>query len=218
MDADQLMGAGEDEVNGIVFRQIDAAMAPQLAAIELGTFPNVDPDSLYDEESLRQLATVFPDGCYVAFDGQRPVGLGVGILLDFDFDHVDHEASEVYNAHDPNGEWYYGTTIAVLPEYRGRGIGNELYKRRKDVVRRLNKRGIVAGGVLPGYAEHKDTMSAEEYLEKVSAGELYDPTLTFQIENGFEARAVIHDYVKDESVGNNACLIVWDNPDYTPSD
>lgn len=207
----------EDDPNGIVFRQIDPAMAAELAAIERGAFPNVDPESLYDEESLRELAKMFPEGGYVAFDGDRPIGLGVGVLLDFDFDHVDHEASSIYNAHDPNGSWYYGTTIAVLPEYRGQGIGNKLYERRKAVVRHLNKRGIVAGGVLPGYAAHRDAMSPEDYLEKVSAGELYDPTLTFQIENGFEARAVIRNYVQDESVGNNACLIVWDNPDYRAS-
>ncbi len=201
----------------IVYKQIEPEMAKVLEAIEIGAFPNVDPESLYDEESLRELAEMFPDGGYVAFDGERPIGMGLGILLDFDFDHIDHAAEDIYGAHDPDGEWYYGTTIAVLPEYRGRGIGNQLYIRRKDVVRRLNKRGIVAGGVLPGYAEHRNSMSAEDYLAKVGAGELYDPTLTFQIENGFEARAVINGYVQDESVGNHACLIVWDNPDYRPT-
>lgn len=201
-------------MSDLVYRQIEPGWARQLEAIELGAFPEVDPHDLYDEQSLRELAEAFPEGGFVAFDGDRPVGLGVGILLNFDFDHIEHSAVEIYGSHDPEGEWYYGTTIAVLPEYRGRGIGGQLYLRRKDVVRSLNKRGIVAGGVLPGYAAHRDAMTAEDYLAKVTAGELYDPTLTFQIENGFEARAVLKNYVQDESVGNNACLIVWDNPDY----
>jgi hypothetical protein len=80
-------------------------------------------------------------------------------------------------------------------------------------VRRLGKRGIVAGGVIPGYADHIDAMSAQAYIDKVVAGELYDPTLTFQLENGFEARGVIPGYLDDPTVGNNSVLIVWENPD-----
>ncbi|MGI9595822.1 MAG: GNAT family N-acetyltransferase [Acidimicrobiales bacterium] len=198
----------------IVYRQIEPAWAEQLEAIELAAFPNVAGGDLYNADSLRLLAQRFPEGCFVAFDGANPVGMGLGVLLDFDFDHIDHSAAAVYNSHDADGDWYYGTTIAVLAEYRGRGIGRDLYQRRKEVVRRLNKKGIVAGGVLPGYADHKDVMSAEDYLAKVAAGELYDPTLTFQMENGFQARAVLNDYMQDATVGNHACLIVWENPDY----
>ncbi len=201
----------------LVYHNIRPEWAKDLEAIELAAFPNVDPVDLYNEDNLRSLAEQFPEGCFVAFDGDRPVGMGVGILLNFDFDDIDHGAGEIYSAHDPEGEWYYGTTIAVLPQYRGQGIGGQLYKRRKQVVRELNKRGIVAGGVLPGYAEHRNAMSAEEYLKRVAAGELYDPTLTFQIEHGFEPRAVLNDYMQDETVGNHACLIVWDNPDYQPA-
>lgn len=200
----------------LVYRQIEPQWADELEAIERGVFATINNDDLYDAAALRQVAEDFPEGGFVVFDGDRPVGMGLGILLDFDFDHLDHELSEVYSSHDPNGQWYYGTTIAVLPEYRGRGIGHELYERRKGVVKRLNKRGIVAGGVLPGFADHKHEMSADEYLAKVRDGELYDPTLTFQIENGFEPRAALKDYSDDPSVDGYACLIVWDNPDYEP--
>ena len=83
----------------------------------------------------------------------------------------------------------------------------------------LNLTGIIAGGVIPGYAEHKDTISADEYIEKVVAGELYDPTLTFQLENGFEAPCALKNYMKDPAVDDYASLIVWHNPDYSaPSD
>ena len=85
---------------------------------------------------------------------------------------------------------------------------------RKQAVRKLGKKGIVAGGVIPGYSEHLDTMSADEYIDKVVSGDLYDPTLSFQLQNGFEARGAIPDYLDDPTVGNNAVLIVWENPDY----
>ncbi len=40
----------------------------------------------------------------------------------------------------------------------------------------------MAGGVIPGYADHIDAMTADEYVDEVKAGRLYDPTLSFQLE------------------------------------
>ncbi len=93
------------------------------------------------------------------------------------------------------------------------GIGRELYQLRKDAVRRLGKKGIVAGGVIPGYAQYLGKMTAAEYIDKVVAGELYDSTLSFQLSNGFQAHGPLPGYLDDESVGRNAVLITWPNPD-----
>jgi ribosomal protein S18 acetylase RimI-like enzyme len=145
--------------------------------------------------------------------------MGAGIFLDFDFEHPQHSlygiaGNHACENHDPAGEWYYGTDISVHPDYRRRGIGKRLYELRKDLVRRYNKRGIVAGGALPGFGDHKANMTALEYVTEVAAGELYDPTLTFQIQNGFEVFGVISDYFSDARSDNWASLIVWENSDY----
>lgn len=192
--------------------------ADALEEVERVAFPMVDPADLYDAAELRLLAETFPEGNFVVLDDGRPIGMGLGILIDIDPTDTQHSLAEVAATanHRADGPWYYGTDISVDPEYRGRGIGRRLYELRKDCVRRLGKRGIVAGGVLPGYAAHIGQMSAQEYVDKVVAGELRDPTLTFQLENGFEARGVIENYLHDPSVGNNAVLIVWDNPELTP--
>ncbi len=202
----------------LVYRQIVPEWAGEMAALEVASFPTVNPEDLYTKSDIHQAALEFPEGCFAVFDGETIVGMGLGLLLDFDFENPQHDLHDVYRSHRPEGSWYYGTTIAVNPAYRGRGIGRSLYDLRKGVVQRLNRRGIVAGGVLPGYAPHRDAMSAAEYIDKVSSGELYDSTLTFQIENGFQAKAVLEDYFDDPSVGNNAVLIVWDNPDFQESD
>ena len=195
--------------------------AEALAALELAAFPTIDPDDLYDADELVLLAETFPQGNFVALDEGRPIAMGLGLLVEFDFAHTQHSLAEItgedgVSNHSIDYPWYYGTDISVYPEYRGRGIGRRLYELRKDCVRRLNKKGIVAGGVLPGYADHIDTLSAQDYIDRVVAGELYDPTLTFQLENGFEARGVIEGYLEDPSVGNNSVLIVWENPDHRP--
>ena len=202
----------------ITYAPIDARWAKELAAIERAAFPTAGIEDLLIEADIVVLCDTFADGGFVALDGDKPVGMGVGILIDFDFDDPHHSLDDLVGEHScgnhrDGADWYYGVTIAVDPDYRRLGIGHELYIRRKDVVRRLGKKGIVAGGVIPGYKDHIDDMTADEYVDRVRAGDLYDPTLSFQIENGFEAVCAIPDYMDDPAVGNNAVLIVWHNPD-----
>jgi hypothetical protein len=57
-------------------------------------------------------------------------------------------------------------------------------------------------------------MSTAEYLEKVRKKELYDPTLSFQVENGFRIVTLLKGYLHDAMTGGDSALIVWDNPDF----
>jgi len=201
---------------------LDAAMAPELERIELTCFPMANPDELLSEADIRAYAETFPEGYFVAMVDGRPVGMGAGIYLDFDFSNPQHTIAEITGEHqcgnhDPDGEWYYGTDITVLPEYRGRGIGRMLYEKRKGLVIRAGKRGIIAGGALPGYYEYKKTLPVDQYVARVVAGELRDPTLTFQMENGFQVRGLLENYLEDESDDGWAALIVWENPGYARS-
>lgn len=195
---------------------LDAAMADVLETIELASFPMANPADLLSADDIRAYARVFPEGYFVAMSEGRPVGQGAGIYVDFDFDHPRHTLAEISGKHqcgnhDPDGAWYYGTDISVHPDFRGRGIGGMLYEARKDLVRRNGKRGIIAGASLPGYFGHKDTMSAPEYVERVVAGQLTDPTLSFQISHGFEVRGMLEDYLEDEADDGWAALIVWES-------
>ena len=45
-------------------------------------------------------------------------------------------------------------------------------------------------------------------------GDLQDPTLSFQLTNGFRAVAALPGYMEDPLVDDWAVLIVWDNPDH----
>ena len=194
-------------------------LAPQCAELELIAFPHADPDDLLDEKDIRAYALTFPEGFFVCLEGERVVGQGAGIYLDFDFAHPQHSIIEITGEHqcgnhDPEGDWYYGTDIVVHPEWRRRGIGGRLYELRKDLVRRANKRGIIAGGHMHNFADYKHLLSAPEYLAKVADREIYDATLTFQLDNGFEIRAALADYLTDGATDNWSALIVWPNPGY----
>ena len=198
------------------------ALAAQCAELELLAFPHADPAELLQEADILAYAETFPEGFFVVLDGDQVVGQGAGIFLDFDFDHPQHTIAGITGEHqcgnhNPAGAWYYGTDMATHPEHRRRGIGKMLYEARKDLVRRYGKRGIVAGGHMPGYGEHRGVMSTHEYMEKVREGVLYDPTLTFQMDNGFRLVTLLKGYLHDEMTGGDSVLIVWDNPDFSAS-
>jgi predicted N-acetyltransferase YhbS len=205
-----------DGLQSVEIVNLDASMAEQLEEIEHLSFPRANRDELLSADDIRAYARTFPEGYFVAMIDGRPVGQGAGIYLDFDFDHSQHTILGITGEHqcgnhDPDGDWYYGTDISVHPDFRGRGIGRLLYEARKGRVRRDGKRGIIAGGALPGYFDHKHDMSAAEYVAKVVAGELSDPTLTFQLANGFEVRGMLEHYLQDEADDGWAALIVWEN-------
>ncbi len=209
--------------SALQYVRLTVEMADAMAELELASFPTADPKDLYNAQELAVLATEFPEGSFIGFDSNDrdvPVAAGLGIRVNFDLDNPQHnlkefvEASPTESGDDPDGLWYYGTDIVVRPEFRRRGIGKELYDLRKEVCRGMNLKGIVAGGVIPGYAQHKASMTADDYIVAVTAGELYDPTLSFQIENGFEAICALANYITDPEVDNWASLIVWHNAEY----
>lgn len=193
---------------------IEEQHCAQLEALQRLCFPTLGESELMLEAHFRSHWQIFPEGDFVALDGERVVGLGSGFFIDFDFENPDHSFQEIiaegyYSNHDPNGDWYYGGDISVHPEYRGQGIGRLLYEARKDLVRRYQRKGIVAGGLIPGFVDYKSRMTAQEYVDKVVAGELYDSTLSFQLKNGFEVYGVIENYLVDSASDNWSSLIVW---------
>ncbi len=194
--------------------QVTEELAEQCGALETMCFPHANPDHLVTATDVRAYCKVFPEGFFVVLDGDTVVGQGAGILLDFDFEHPQHRIVDLVGkdgcgSHDPAGTWYYGTDIAVHPGWRRRGIGQMLYDLRKDLVRRLGKAGILAGANLAGFHKHKATMSAPAYIDAVVRGELYDPTLSFQINQGFEVIAALENYLEDPETDSWAALIRW---------
>lgn len=196
--------------------------AAALAQLQRDCFPTLGDDELMTEEHFLSHCRIFSEGEFIALDGEQVVGLGSGFFIHFDFDHADHTfqdiiASGFYTNHNPDGDWYYGADISVHPDWRGHGIGKMLYHARKNLVQRYNKKGIVAGGLIPDFADHKAHLSPQVYVDRVVGGELFDSTLSFQLKNGFVVRGLLENYIEDEASDNWSTLIVWENPDYQPS-
>ncbi len=206
----------EGSIRYTTLKHEHSARAAALLAL---CFPTMLPDGVYHQDDLEYIAETFPEGTIVALDGDKVVGLGIGVFVDLDFDNMPDTETEVTypnqkTYHDPDGQYYYGADFCVHPNYRRRGIGSQIYIRRKAVVTANNRKGFAAAAVLPGYAEHKATMDAHTYVDKVIAGELFDSTLSMQLKNGFRVKKVIHDFYDYEKSDNWSALILWNNEGY----
>jgi hypothetical protein len=97
------------------------------------------------------------------------------------------------------------------PGLRGRGIGN--HARRRELAERLGLLRIRAGAPLSDYRRYAGQMTAVDYVIRVVNGEIGDPTLSFQLRQGFHVVAVVNNYLRHdpESVGY-AAVIEWLNP------
>jgi predicted N-acetyltransferase YhbS len=207
------------DMNPITVRTIRPEDFAPLEQLQRDCYPTLDTKELMRVEHFQSQYKVFPEGQFVALDGGRIVGQGSGFFTDFDLNNPRHTFLEVcaglyFTNHDPDGDYYYGADISVHPDARGKGIGRLLYRARQDLAVRSNRKGIVAGGLIPGYAKHKYALTPQQYVDKVVAGKLFDGTLSFQLKNGFVVRGLIRDYLEDAASDNWATLIQWVNPDY----
>lgn len=166
---------------------------------------------------------VFPEGQFVAVEGDRIVGMAASLIVlwdDYD-SHMtwrDFTAGGSFTNHDPvRGRTLYGAEVMVDPERQGSGIGSLIYEARRALVVRLGLRRIRAGARLRGYHEVAERMTPEAYVDAVERGELVDPTLSFQLHRGFRVIAVVSGYLKGdpESLGY-AAVIEWINPAAAP--
>ncbi|HEY6669162.1 MAG TPA: GNAT family N-acetyltransferase, partial [Candidatus Nitrosopolaris sp.] len=193
---------------------------PKIVDLQRASFPDMAIyGMIWPSSFLQSHIQIFPEGqLCVEVDG-RLIGSASSLIVSLRPDHAQHTwayitGNGLFKNHDPNGDSLYGADISIHPEFRRNGIGTMLYNVRKDMTIRLNLRRILAGGRLYNYHKYTSTMSAQEYAEKVVNGELKDPVLSFQLENGFKFIKVLSDYLYDKRSLNYASFIEWLNPQY----
>jgi GNAT superfamily N-acetyltransferase len=197
---------------------------PALAGLQHLAFPDLAGDEAFTEAMYASHTAIFPGGQLAAVidtpDGEVCIGSTVTMRTNHDFEdgapgyYFDFIGRGYLTTHDPHGAWLYGIDMSVHPDYRGRGVGSMLYAARHNLVRRLNLRGELVAGLLPGYAAHRDSLSVDEYARRVVAGDLRDPTLSMQLKNGFTVRKLLHGYVHYPACDDVCTLLVRENAEY----
>lgn len=179
----------------------------------------------YTKDELRGQINNFPEGQLVAeYEGQI-VGYCATIRLPEARVLAQHTWAEITgngygSTHDPDGDTLYGYEICVDPEFRGLRIGQRLYRERQALCRKLELKGIVFGGRLPGLKRRfKKVGSAQAYVDKVANKELRDSVLTFQLNNGYELLGILPNYMPgDVSSMDYAAHLIWRNPELLDRD
>ena len=202
----------------ITYTTITQELAQPVVDLLRICFPQMRPRDQYSSQEMADMADIFPEGTIVALDGEKVVGMGTGIFVDLDLDNLPPTEDDLLytdglSRHTPTGAYYFGSDLAVHPDYRGRQIGRNIYIRRKAVVTKYHKKGFVAAAVLPGYEHLQTQMSAHDYVNKVVAGELFDPTLSMQMRNGFQVLDVLHHFIVYPRSDHWCALIFWPNPE-----
>lgn len=185
--------------------------------LQLRCFPRMKTWSRDHFDSMR---AQFPEGQLCLVHDDRIVASASSLIIELSEYGELHNWTEVADGgyirnHDPEGDTLYGIEMMVDPEYRGRRFARRLYEERKSLCRRRNLARMAVGGRIPGYAQHIDEMSADQYVEKVRNKELIDPVLTAQLANGFVLRSLHRDYLpSDEDSAGYATSLEWINVDH----
>jgi GNAT superfamily N-acetyltransferase len=169
--------------------------------------------------NIDELLEEFPEGQFAAVvteNGEEKV-IGVGLTMRTNYPPTAKPKTwlemlgDYYKVknHEADGEWLYGIDIAVLPQYQGNGVAGALYKARLALVSTYNLKGWYAGCLPMGYHKYKDILTPHQYVAKVIAGELRDPTISVQINRGLKPVGIIENYYDEEKTGGIAVLMVW---------
>lgn len=113
--------------------------APALAAVEAACFT---AEEAADETTFRRRIQTFPDSFFKAECSGLIVGLIDGGCTSQPFID-DSMYSSASCGHDPQGCYQAVFGLAVIPEYRHRGIASSLMRRMEENARRSGRRGII---------------------------------------------------------------------------
>jgi predicted amidohydrolase/ribosomal protein S18 acetylase RimI-like enzyme len=178
----------------------------------------------WTKEEFKSQLKNFPEGQICIEDNGKLVGAAFTVVVDYSKYGDNHTYKEItgngmLTNHDKDGDTLYGIDIFVDPNHQGIRLGRRLYDARKELCETLNLRAIIMGGRIPGYKKHAKELSPREYIEQVKNKEIYDPILTFQLNNDFHIRKVMTNYLPDDKESKSyAVLLEWINVYYDESE
>ncbi|MBD5782255.1 bifunctional GNAT family N-acetyltransferase/carbon-nitrogen hydrolase family protein [Pelagicoccus sp. NFK12] len=210
--------------SSIVVRNWTMEDIPGIMDCHEAAYPDYSPEEVFDERLHELQMTAFPEGQFLAEADGKVVGYATSLIVQLDdlgekhvYSYSEITGGYTFSTHEPSGDTLYGADIAVRPDYRGRRIASLLYEKRKELLSRYNLRRMVAYGRIPQYSEFAGRMTPEEFVEKVTAGELKDYALLAHLRAGYKVKRLLFDFMADESSMNYSTYLEMPNPTFDPA-
>lgn len=185
-----------------------------VAGLQALCFPPPFPaELLWQPVHLLGHLRLFPEGQFVAREGERIIGSASSLLIPRERWAGDHSWDEITGGlslerHDPAGTLLYGADISVHPDRRGQGVARALYEARFALVKSAGLEGYVTSCRLPGFLE-SGLEDPSEYARAVVRNERRDPTLTPLLKMGLRFAGVSREVMDDPESGNAAAKLEW---------
>jgi ribosomal protein S18 acetylase RimI-like enzyme len=204
----------------VIIRIVRDEDAESIEELQKVAFPYMAAEGVYWKAAqIREHVKLFPEGQFCAEYKGKIIGSCSSLIIKLEPEYKEHTWREVcgdshFKNHDPKGDTLYAADVSTHPDYRRLGVATKLYDVRKELAIKLNLKRIIAGGRIFNYIEYKDKYTPEQYVQKVIAGEINEPVLLFQLQNGFKFIKILPNYMRDARSLNYATFIEWKNPHY----
>lgn len=175
--------------------------------------PPFDAGLLWQAEHLQHHVDIFPAGQWVGLYGGKVVATSSNTLMSSQLflsgkDWDSKVGGYFLDTFDPVGDTLYGLDISVHPDYRGQGIGRELYQKRFEYARQnaLSRYGTSCR--IPDFAS-SGVADPDAYVNDVVTKKRSDRTLTPLLKYGMNIVKILPNHMDDEESRNTAILLEW---------
>ncbi len=204
------------EIDNIELEYLTIADYNALKKAMIESYPTFE-QAYWEKYQIQTLLDKFPEGQVVLKVNGKLAGCALSIIVESKTYEKAHTYKQVtgnhtFSTHNKAGDILYGIDVFIKSEYRGLRLGRRLYDYRKELVEKLNLKGILFGGRIPNYSKYAAELTPKQYLDSVKRKEIIDPVLNFQISNDFHPSKVLKGYLEgDADSGEYAVLLKWEN-------
>ncbi len=190
-----------------------------LIAVFEDCYAGID-DNFASMDDMEDLRLSYPDGQIVACLGDEIVGVILSLHCKYAQFSQPQIMADIYNpslfaSYGEGADSLFALEILVKSTHKRKGIGKLLNQRLTETLVRNNLRAFIGVSRVSGYGDLQAEMSIETYLHKVVAGELNDPSLSYNCSNEMlPTLAIAGYYPPDLASAGYGALVIQQNPHY----
>ncbi|GAB3739065.1 GNAT family N-acetyltransferase [Spirosoma lituiforme] len=209
-------------VASFTIRPYQPADYEALAAVIKASYDYVDDDIAATRLQVDLLHKLHPSGQLTAWVGNQLVGVNLTRKVPayrYGDGHTEATAFDttLFVEDAQLADSLYSLDLVVLPSFRKLQIGKALHEQLMQQAFAEGFTYVIGLSRLNGYHRYQQQLSAEEYVQKVLARELTDPSLTFNLQFDPRVMGVVKNCIpRDTKSCGYAVVLHVINPRFTP--